>query len=776
MSSRLNVAGGTNSTSNWRTTTGMAVPNGPFCVAIRDQVTIGGAGNLISRGALAGAAGLNIYYNGTGYRVGGQDDAGNLMFSGGTLDTIGGASPTLYTALAQVTFAPRIHFLGRTAAGANEYWVAEAGQAPVLVVSQTRAFTGLAVGNFSVGGAGGTGTFEGDVEDFMFFNAMPTVADMAKMAAGMKPSNTDISVNANLQVYYPLETSVLTDTANPAAAVTNLGSLGAAVVFRRYGAVANYGDGPMLRGATADNMAAGTPTEPTNVVALAPLPWRQVIGHIGGSYPVPFVGTDYGTGTADIQVRLTEYGPILGMVVGAWQTLVTGSAGGGAAINTTLTVPKGYWQNIEVRRVNSAGGTGDSNRLNRSWITWGVGEVEANLGDSHGGQMDGVNTQGFVAPNGYTAKLGTSTSATGIVANAWNHLRGTTGAIGGSSGENQLANALSLAQGCVVGTMTYWAGATQLAFWNGRLSSAPWLAAKAYFDGNGGLNKPNFLTWVMNRAQAGDISTADQSYADLAAFKGVLDAYLGASNYKWLLMETFPVLAPDTAGGATLLRSNLHVTRLEAYRFALDNPATLQFVGTGSGWATNGSDGVHPVPAVRVEIVDPLIANAALWVFGYPGAVDPVGPRFSKFWRSGLDIYVKVTGLNGASLLLKNGAMPSGFSFSGDDWVTAIAPISGSLFSADTVRLNFSSLPAGQLRGRSLFGAPGVTGSTVTSPANTAAAGTDNILYTDQTILGYQPQSVLPIFGDAASFYSMAEGVADGAALRSSPLLMLMCR
>jgi len=770
MSSRLNVTGGTNSASNWRTTTGFAVPAGDWTMGIWQQpYGANSAGSIVSRGALAAAAGINLYFSGKGYRAGGQDDAGNLLFSGGTLDTIGGAVPTAYPAHPDAAFSPSLVIIRRRA-GFSEFIFTEAGQAPTLVASQSRTFTGLAVGNWSVGGAGGTGTYEGDVEGFFFADAAVSDADIALMAAGAKPSSVS-SLSANLQVYYPLDTSVLADTANPAAAVTNLGSLGT-VVFRRYGAVANYGDGPALRGATANNMAGGTATEPTNVVALTGFKWWQVVRHLGGSATLPFTGFDYGTGTADIQVRFVDPD---NATATAWTTLVAGSVGGGAAINTTLAVPKGYWKNIEVQRVNSAGGTGDSSRPNRSWTKWAVGEVIAAWSDSHIALLERPSLYGTVAPNGYTSKLGTSTSGAGIIISSWNHYRGTTGDISGSNGENQLANNLSVASQCCVGFQLYWVGATLLANWNGRISSASFTAARVYSDGNGGLNRPNVIAWIMNRQNAQDIATADQAYSDMDLFKAALDANLGAGTYTFAMMESFPCLAPDTTGGATLARSNLHVIRGLGKKWCDDNAAMSFYIGSGFGFATNGGDGVHPDDAAFINIIGPIWGNAMLWMRGHPSAVPPLGPYVEKFWRSGSDLYVKVAGLNGASLLLKNGAVPSGFSLSADNFTSTIAVTTAALFSANTVKITPASMPA-DLRLRLLFGAPGVTGSTTTSPANTAAAGTDNILYTDQTILGYQPQSVLPIFGDAASFYSMSEGVADGAGGHFTPLLLLMCR
>lgn len=778
MAAHLGIVGSNNTNAaQYKTNTGFALPAGDWTVmlwALPDALSVG---TIFSRGGLTTAASINLVLASSGYRAGGLDDAGNTLFSGGVLDTIGGATPNPYFAHPDAAFSPPLFILVRRA-GASEFWVAHAGHAPVNVATEVRTFGAVALGNWSVGATAGTANFEGSVEGFTFATAAISQKDMALAAAGVKPTNL-ASLSGALQAYYPMEDANLSNTASTVTQ-TNLG-INAAIVFVRQGLVTNFSDAPMLRGATASNMAAGSTTEPTNVVALNPIAeaWT-VIRQNGGTASLTLAGFDYGTGTADVQVRFVENGPGIVESKSSWQTIVTGSAGGGSAVNAVVTVPKGYWRNIETQRINSSGGTGDSNRPNRTWLNWAVGENVCVWGDSYQGQIDGVSRWGLLAPNGYTSKLATATSDVGLVRYHWNHLRGSTGSIGGALGENMIANNLSAASGCCVGISVYWAGASLLANWNGRLSSNSFNNAKVTSDAQGGLNKPNIVTWVMNRQAGQDIATADQCYADMEAWRVVLDGYLGAGTYRLAYMAAPPTLSPDTTGQATLARSNFHVLRVLTKKWCDDNAAIATFANVAYGYATNNADGVHPDDTARINLLDPLWGNIAAWLGGSPSAVKPRGPYIRKFTRVGGTLVVKVAGLGAASLLLKSGANASGFTLSDDNFTTSATIASATLTAADEVTLTPASLPAGTVRLRYLYGTPGVNAGG--SPPDTAASGTNNVLYSDATIQGKQPLAVLPILGDLSTYYALAEGVDLGddgavvAVLRSSPLLMLMTR
>jgi len=771
MGAYLGIVGSNNTNAaQYKTNTGFAVPAGDWTLMLWDCPNAGAAGNVISRGGLAAAPCINLIFGANGYRAGGIDDAGNTLFSGGTLDTIGGAAPNAYFTVSDAAFTPRLHFIIRRA-GVSEYWVAEGGHAPVNVATETRTFGALALGNWGIGSTGGTANYEAAVEGFAFATAAISLKDMALAAAGVKPTSL-ASLTGALPVYYPIEDANLSNTANPATQ-TNLGSSGT-VVFVRQGLITNFSDSPVMRGATANNQTIGTTTEPTNVVALAPVAEAfSVIRHNSGSASLTFTGTDWGTGTADVQLRFVINGPG-GATTSAWQTIATASAGNGSAISAVVVVPKGYWRNIETRRVNSAGGTGDSSRPNRTWVPWAVGEVVAVFGDSFQGQIDGATRYGLLAPNSYTAKLGTTSSVTGIARSHWTHLQGTTGAIGGALGENMIANNLSEASQCCVGIGVFWAGASLLANWNGRLSSATFTSAKVAFDVQGGLNRPSIITWVMNRQAGQDISTSDQCYADMEAFRVTLDGWLGAGTYHIAYMTAPQTYAPDTTGQATLARSNFHVLRVETKRWCEDNPSISTHGNIAYGYVA--PDGTHPGDDARIDLLDPLWGNFVAWIRGAPTAIKPRGPFIRKFTRVGGTLVVKVAGLGAASLLLKSGANASGFTLSDDNFTTSATIASATLTAADEITLTPASLPAGAVRLRYLYGTPGVKAGG--SPDTSTDAGTNNVLYSDATIQGKQAMAVLPILGDVTTYYALAEGVDlgdDGVGAHFTPLLMLMC-
>ena len=109
---------------------------------------------------------------------------------------------------------------------------------------------------------------------------------------------------------------------------------------------------------------------------------------------------------------------------------------------------------------------------------------------------------------------------------------------GGTQGENEIANNLSVASQCCVGITVSWSGATRLAYWNGRLGSTPYNTSKAYCLANGGLNKPSVITWVGNLASA---NSFDDFYADLDLFKTKLDEDFGVGTWK-LILAPVPIV------------------------------------------------------------------------------------------------------------------------------------------------------------------------------------------------------------------------------------------
>lgn len=727
------------------TTGGFGLPDGDWTIGLWDNYFQGNGGWLIATNTpTAGTSTLSLCYDKTKgrYIVGGMDSAGNAFGSGGTLSGVSGTLPGGYLASITGKFTPRLHIIRRRA-GNNEYLVAEGGHAPVLVSSQQRPFVGFPSRNWWIGcHSDWAELYDGDVEGFFFATAAVSDRDIALMAAGQKPTNSP-SMNANLPVYFPLETALLTTATNPLP-LANQGS-NSAIGLNRLGGVSRFWDGPMLRGATGDNCAPGEVTEPTNVVALNSFQPFQIIRHLNGFADVRFTGFDYGAGSADIEIRFTD---VEHATSTPWQTLAAGSAGEGAAIQATIPVPKGYWKTIEVRRVNSAGGSGDSSRPNRTWSRWAVGEVVVVWGDSIQGQVQSTGRAGIVAPNGFTAKYPSSypntipSDTNPLINGMWNLLKGV-GMGGGTQGENEIANNLSAASQCCVGITVSWAGATRLAYWNGRLGSDPYNTSKAYCMANGGLNKPNVITWVGNLASA---NYGDDFYADLDRFKTLLDADFGAGTWK-LVLAPVPIVYDGSGGSA----GGLHTLRDACWRWVRDNPQAGQFAGSFLDHETY--DGVHPTGAAW-DIMGPRWGNAVAYLRDQMNYADPRAGEIVKFYRSSGNLIAQVQLYAGTALSLKNpSANITGLTVSGDNFATTIPISSATLINGTTLRITPTTpLPAGALKLRYLYGKPGVSGAT------SAAQGTDNILYVNagpSNIVAIQP-----IWGSSVNNWSLAEASA----------------
>jgi autotransporter-associated beta strand protein len=723
------------------TSTGWALPAGDWTLGIWDNNFQGDGGVLIAGPIDLAYVPVGKDFPGQGrFMVGGKDSAGNLFGSGGKImqDVIEGTLPVGYPGRVTGKFTPRLHIIRRNA-GKSEYLVAEAGHAPVLVCSETRPFVGTTgVSGWALACINSYGDlYDADLEGLFFATASVSDRDIGLMAAGHKPSSV-ASLNGNLQVYFPLETAVLSNTSSSVTLV-NQGS-DSTVGLKRLGPVSSFADGPMLRGATAENNTPAQVTEPTNVVALDSLQPFQIIRHLNGSANVAFTGFDYGTGTADIGIRFID---VEHATSTPWQTLATGSAGGGAAIQSTIPVPKGYWKTIEVRRLNSTGGTGDSSRPNRTWSRWAVGEVVVVWGDSIQGQVQSTGRANIVAPNGFTAKYPTTypntiAGDTNPLSNGmWNFLRGG-GMGGGTQGENEIANNLSEASRCCVGITVSWAGATRLAYWNGRLGSTSYNTSKAYCMANGGLNKPNVITWVGNLASA---NSFDDFYDDLNRFKTALDTDFGAGTWK-LILAPVPIVygGSGNAGG-------LHILRDACWRWVRDNPAIGQYGGVFIDHETY--DGVHPTGAAW-DIMGPRWGNAAGFLRDPQNCADPRAGEIVRFYRSAGKLTVEVQLYAGTALSLKNPAASiSGLKLSSDNFATTIPITSAVLTGGTTFEITPASLPAGPLKLRYAYGMPGASGSTL------AAQGADNLLYVNAGPTNIM--AVQPIWGTAANDWSLAE-------------------
>ncbi|MDF3058427.1 MAG: hypothetical protein K0R17_2642 [Rariglobus sp.] len=725
---------------------GWALPPGDWTLGIWDNNFQGDGGVIIS-GPVDLAyvrIGKDLAKEGR-FMVGGKDSAGNLFGSGGKImqDVIEGTLPAGYPGRITGKFTPRLHIIRRNA-GKSEYLVAEAGHAPVLVCSEERPFTGTTgISSWGIGAINGTGDlYDSDVEGLFFATAAVSDADIGLMAAGCKPSSVT-SLSGNLQIYYPLETALLSSTTNPLT-VTNQGS-DATVVLQRQGAVANFRDGPMLRGATAENNTPAQVTEPTNVVSLKSFQPFQIIRHLNGSADVQFKGFDHGIGTANIEIRFidVEHGTST-----PWQTLLADSPGGGAAIQPTIAVPKGYWKTIEVRRVNSAGGIGNSSRPNRTWSRWAVGEVVVVWGDSIQGQVHSTGRANIVPPNGFTAKYPSTMATPNTIAGdanplsfgMWNLLRGG-GMGGGAQGENEIANNLSVASQCCVGITVSWAGATRLSAWNGRGGSASYESAKAYCLANDGLNKPSVITWVGNLASA---NAFDDFYDDLDRFKVVLDRDFGAGTWR-LILAPVPAMYDGSSG----IPLGFHVLRDACWRWVRDNPQAGAHAGISIDHLTY--DGVHPTGAAW-DLMGPRWGNAAGYLRDQQNFADPRAGEIVSCYRASGSVIAKVQLYAGTSLSLKNPtANITGLTLSSDNFATTIPLASAVLINGTTIRITpVSTLPGGALKLRYLYGKPGVSGSTL------AQQGLDNILYVNAgpaNILAVQP-----IWGTSANNWSLAEG------------------
>jgi hypothetical protein len=736
--------------ATYSTSSGWALPAGDWTIGIWDNNFQGNGGVLIS-------GPINLAYVSIGrdlakegrFVVGGKDAEGNLFGSGGKViqDAFDGVLPLGYPGRITGKFTPRLHIIRRNASK-SEYLVAEAGHAPVLVCSETRPFGATATANWGLACINTYGElYDSDLEGLFFATTSVSNKDIALMAAGQKPSSVP-SLAGNLKVYFPLETASLANTSNPLP-LTNQGSDGT-VVLRRLGGVSLFQDGPMLRGSVSETTTPAQATEPTNVVALNSFEPFQIIRHLNGSANVQFTGFDYGTGSATIEIRFldVEHGTST-----AWQTLVANSAGGGAAIQATIPVAKGYWKTIEVRRTNSANGTGNSSRPNRAWSRWAVGEIIVALGDSIQGQVEFKPTANRVVPNGFTAKYLSDypnripADANPLSTKMWNLLKGS-GMGGGAQGENELANTLSAASQCCVGVMVNWAGATRLAEWNGRVGSGPYNTTKAFWLANGGLNKPSVITWVGNKASCG----VDDFYADLNLFKAKLDTDLGAGTWR-LILAPVPILYDSTSV------TGMQSLRDACYRWVRDNPTIGAHAGisvdhlTPTGAAT--PDYVHPT-ADAWNIMGPRWGNAAGYLRDPQNYADPRAGEIVKFYRSGNTLLVEVQLYAGTALSLKNSAAKiSGLSLSADNFATLIGIDSTTMVNATTFRITpTGTLPTASLKLRYLYGRPGTT----TGGTTLAQMGADNILYVNAgptNILAVQP-----IFGTSANNWSLLE---DGA-------------
>ena len=587
------------------------------------------------------------------------------------------------------------------------------------------------------------------MEGLFFATASVSDADIGRMAAGVKPTNVT-SLSGNLKVYYPLETAQLATTTNPLT-LTNLGS-DTTVVLQRVGSAANFRDGPMLRGATTEADTPAQVTEPTNIVSLNSFQPFQIIRHLNGSADVQFSGLDHGSGTAKIEIRFIH--PEKGTST-AWQTLLASSPGGGAAIQATIPVPKGYWKTFEVRRVNSANGTGNSNRPIRTWSRWAVGEVVVVWGDSIQFGVEHKGRVNIVAPNGFTATY-PSTYPNRIAGDTnpvsygmWNLFRGT-GMGGGTQGENEIANRLSDASQCCVGITVSWAGATRLAYWNGRGGYEPYDEAKVFALANGGLNKPNIVTWVTNLASA---KYGDDFYQDLELFKAVLDTDFGIGAWRIVVAPTTIIYSPEVVTGASL-----HKVREETWRWVKDNPSCASYGGVSFDHLTASStDGVHPSGAAW-DLMGPRWGIAVAHTRAPAANADPRAGEITSFYRGtgthAGSLLANVTLYTGTALSVKDPAAKiSGFTLSSDNFATTIPIASATLLNATTVKITPSSaLPAGALKLRYQFGRPGVSG------YNQAAMGTDNMLYVNNGPTNLI--AIQPIWGTAANNWSLAESPA----------------
>ena len=735
----VRMSGGVNaftSRATFATSSGWALPEGDWTLGIWDNNFQGDGGVLIN-----GA--VNLCYDPASgrYFAGGKDAAGNAFGSGGAAlkEDVTGILPGGYPGRPTGKFTPRLHIIRRNA-GKSEYLVAEAGHAPVLVCSELRAFGATTVRGWSLACFNGwADLYDADLEGLFFATAAVSDRDIGLLAAGQKPSSVD-SLKGNLAVYFPLETASLSDPANPLM-LTNQGD-DASVGLKRLGAVSQFADGPMLRGAVAENNSPGEVTEPTNVVALDSFQPFQIIRHQNGSADVRFTGFDYGRGKADLEIRFID---VEHSVSTPWQTLVTGSTGGGGAILATIPVSKGYWKTIEVRRVNSDEGDGNSNRPNRTWSRWAVGEVVVVWGDSIQGQVQSTGRANIVPANGFTAKYPTTYPNTiagdknPLSSGMWNLLRGG-GMGGGTQGENEIANTLSAASHCCVGITVSWNGATRLAYWNGRLGSDPYNASKAYCLANGGLNKPNIITWVGNLASA---NYGDDFYGDLDLFKARLDADFGAGTWK-LILAPVPIVY-DGSGGNPV---SLHSLRDACWRWVKDNPGSGQFAGVFLDHETY--DGVHP-SASAWDIMGRRWGNAVGFLRDPKNHADPRAGEIENFHRSSGSLIAQVQLYAGTALSLKNPAADiSGLTISSDDFASTIPIASAKLIDGSTFRIvPEAPLPESPLKLRYLYGKPGLSGATP------AAQGTDNILYVNAG-----PANVIavqPIRGSAANQWSLTE-------------------
>lgn len=538
-----------------------------------------------------------------------------------------------------------------------------------------------------------------------------------------------------------METASLGEAADPLL-VPNQGS-DRSISFKRFGSVKRFADGPMLRGAVAENNKPDQVTEPTNVVALNSFQPFQVIRQLNGVANVPFTGFDYGTGEADVEIRFidVEHG-----ITSSWQTLKTHSSGEGEAIQETLPVPKGYWKTCEVRRVKSPDGKGDSSRPNRTWSRWAVGEVVVVWGDSIQGQVQGASRAGIVAPNGFTAKYpnaypnGLKGDKNPLSDGMWNLLRGG-GMGGGSQGENEIANKLSEASQCCVGITVSWAGATRLRYWIGRPDDkGAYGKAMAYCLANNGLNKPNIITWVGNLASA---NYGDDFYGDLDRFKAELDRDLGAGT--WQLVLAPMTIVYDGSGGGDVAH---HTLRDACWRWVRDNPTVASYAGISVDHLT--LDGVHPTDDAW-KIMGPRWGNAVGFLRDKKLCADPRAGEIASFRRSSGDLIVQIKLFAGTALSLKDPtANISGLTLSSDDFATTIPLASAKLIDGTTFRITPATpLPAGPLKLRYLYGKPGVSGKTL------AEQGVDNILYVNagpKNILAVQP-----IWGTKDNNWSLEE-------------------
>lgn len=722
---------GNNTSAQYRTTTGWALPEGDWTVGIWDNNFQGNGGWLVGHSAPGTGGSLNLFYDHVAgrYFVGGQDAAGNL-FGGAKFNGIAGSLSAGYPGRPSGLFMPRLHIIRRRD-GHSEYLVAEAGHAPVLVASEQRTFGATTPGNWCLGSKQGAGPFyDADLEGFFFATAAITDSDLCRLSAGVKPSDT-ASIQQNLAVYSPFEATAESDA-----------------TFQRFGQPDASADGPMLRGALSSNQRPADVAVPSQVVSLASFQPFQIIRHRNGSADVTFTGFDHGTAPADIELRFIDEEH---RVTSDWQTLAQNSPGNGAAVKATLSVPKGYWKTMEVRRIRSAGGKADSNRPVRTWSRWAVGEVVVVWGDSIQGQVDGPSRVNKVAPNGFTAKYPTASTPTlpgdtsPLVKGAWNLLRGS-GISGGSQGENLIANNLSEASGCCVGISVFWRGASQIDHWNGRTSSNAYNLAKVTLHANDGLNKPNIITWVGNCASAKLNANASAYYSDFDLFKNVLDADLGADTWQLLIMP-FPITyAPDTTPAL-----GAHKVRDACWRWARDHGA---YAGVSLDHTTK--DGVHPTDAAW-DLMGPRWGNAAGFLRDPKKFADPRVGEITGFQRSGADLIVQIRLHAGTALTLRNpGENITGFTLSDDDFATEIPIVSATLVGETQVRLIPDKLPSGPLKLRYLYGSPGA-GLDRKAPVDAKAAGVNNILYVNTGPA--HTLAVQPIWGNEDSDWSLEESV-----------------